>query len=263
MTATRGSTNENLCMYVGGYTETGYRYHNEDYFAMDEQEQVYVVSDGIGGAPCGDYFSRASCNLFLRYWRETKEELVYDSVEERLKEVIVRTNSYLSDQNDLIGNPGSGCTLLAAAFGDGFLSVGSVGDSRAYLLRDNSLHPLSGAGRRDSTSNRLDYAIGYRSNPSPVMSTHRLQKDDVVVLCTDGVWEKQDNLAEQLNPEGVQPSKRLANDLAHLVVEASDGSDNATAVVLVAGSTDFAPQEVTPMADESMHCALLRGIPQV
>lgn len=100
--------------------------------------------------------------------------------------------------------PDGGTTLVASIVGPSQLDVWHVGDSRAYVLRDGSLMPMTSdhswvqtlvAGGRLTREqaaahprrNVLLRAIGKGRDSMPEHSTLRHLPGDIILLCSDGL----------------------------------------------------------------------------
>ena len=120
--------------------------------------------------------------------------------------------------------------------------MASVGDTRAYLLGDGVLEQVSKDGRLSQSTNQLDQALGYHIALKPTVFSFDPQPMDVLTLCTDGVWSKRfeeqpervmaETLSEGLPQQG-KASRGNPQRMAYELVEASDMTDNATAIVLL------------------------------
>lgn len=221
---------------VGGYSVAGRRERNEDYYLIDRERSLWVVSDGIGGAPFGDAASRVACNALPEAWDTAASGS--GSASDALCEAIRSVDTCLSQFSRLLGGEGTGATVLAAHLEGGSLITASVGDSGVFLLREGTLSRVGEDGRISSYSNALDEALGYSLDLRPRVEVIDLIHGDAVLLCTDGVWSTQgySDMASALlgstDPLGVA-SDGNPQEMAFRVVKGSDMSDNATAVVLV------------------------------
>ncbi len=216
-------------MEVGFSSHTGNRATNEDYAAFSTKGDFFAVSDGIGGAPYGDVMSRLACNTAVRAFDEGAS----------INEAFEIANELVSLTSELLGES-SGATLLLAERGGDRLKMVSVGDTRAFLLRDGLLVPLTGAGRADTHSNALDKAVGY-GPMEPDVAEARLLAKDRLLLCTDGVWEyvSSDRLALLL---GMHDTAPIAAD--EIAWEASRvGNDNSTCICAFVGEGFMADSE--------------------
>ena len=131
-----------LC--VGRVHEQGARKCQQDRFALSaestwqERGLLAVVADGMGGLSDGDLVSQTAAAAMQEAFLT-----VQGTPEQVLLQCLARANAAV---NRLLGPEGlgrSGTTLLAGLIREGRLSLLSVGDSRAALLRDGALLPLN------------------------------------------------------------------------------------------------------------------------
>ena len=210
------SSRASLC--VGVSSHRGPRQRNEDYASFSWKENFFAVSDGIGGAPYGDVMSRLACSAAVRAFDEGED--VYAAF--RL------ANEVTSVVSDLLGER-SGATLLLAEWQGAILRIASVGDTRAFVLRDGQLRAITDLGRASVNSNALSKAVGYGAIDPDVVE-ERLVAGDRVLLCTDGVWEYLEDvrIAELLGADESAPLVAEA-----IAWEASRvGRDNSTCVCI-------------------------------
>jgi len=106
------------------------RDRNEDRLHVDAERGILIVVDGMGGQAAGETAAETALALLRsRLERQTGR------VEERVREAIALANNEivrLAAQNPAFG--GMGCVLTLAVIEDGMVTVGHVGDSRAYRL---------------------------------------------------------------------------------------------------------------------------------
>ena len=153
--------------------------------------------------------------------------------------------NYARKNPDKAGNLGT--TVTCALVWHEYLVVANVGDSRAYLFRDNEIeqltydHSFVGQLVREGRLNQEAYythprrnvitrALGQRSDIQVDVFTQQIDKGDVFLLCSDGLWEmvRDPEIAKHLhdmeNPFlTVQRLVALAN--------AYGGTDNISVVV--------------------------------
>ncbi len=234
---TAATTPLSSCTVISGaHSVTGSRQKNEDAYLIDATRRLWAVSDGIGGAPFGEVISRVSCNYAPRAWDANPNAT---PVQERLASTITQVNDFVSDLSDLLGRKGSGATLTLAHYDGRTAYIASVGDTKAYLLHEGTLSQVSGDGRVSQLTNALDQALGYHINLNPTFTSFEPVPGDVLALCTDGVWATQTLPRIQTALEdGLTNSEQIALDgnpqhMAYRLVEGSDMSDNATAVVVL------------------------------
>lgn len=213
-----------LRVRVGMCSERGARAKNDDCVASSPGCGVYAVSDGIGGAPDGDYMSRVGCGASIGEFERTGN----------IATAFRSGNEAAVKVSEWIGNPDCGATLLLASVRGARLALAWAGDSAAFLLRGGELARLTRTGRRPG-GNSLESAIGYSYGLDPEVAEHPLCSGDRVLLCTDGVWETfegklgYDALATLL--AGGDSAPWLADEVCERAAEA--GTDNASAIVLL------------------------------
>jgi len=140
---------------------------------------------------------------------------------------------------------GMGTTIVAALVEGDHIVIGHVGDSRAYLMRDDRLVAMT----RDHTwiaamlaaepnartedhpmRHVLTSGIGMREDVTPVVMEQAIRPGDCWLLCSDGVhgYASEEVLADALR----LPSPEAAAERAVHAALDIGGSDNATAIVL-------------------------------
>ena len=121
-----------------GRTDTGrQRRVNED--SMLSHAPLFVVADGMGGAQAGEVASRAAVSAF-------EEGLPDGPLVETLPARIQTANRVIHDQaRSDPAYAGMGTTITAAAIDPGAetVTIGHVGDSRAYRIRDGIIQRLT------------------------------------------------------------------------------------------------------------------------
>lgn len=171
------------------------------------------------------------------------------SMVDALNETIMRSNQRIREYGET--NPesaGLGSTLtIALVIGDLAL-IGNIGDSRTYLLRDGAIsrltqdHTLVNSLVRQGLisdedvyshphRNLVYQALGTKADISPDIFLQRLQQGDVLVLCSDGLWEMvRDEQLRQVIADTADPGDAVAQlmDLAN----ANGGVDNISVVVI-------------------------------
>jgi PPM family protein phosphatase len=122
---------------VASITDTGRRRrHNED--AYVSEPPLFAVADGMGGAQAGELAS----SLAAAALRD--DTLDREGGEQRVDELIQEANRrvYQRQSQDAAAS-GMGTTMTVALVEDGRVAIGHVGDSRAYLIRDQRLEQLT------------------------------------------------------------------------------------------------------------------------
>jgi protein phosphatase len=262
---------------VGGATDTGpTRAENQDTFWIPEENtathlgSLILVADGVGGQEDGAVAAQLAARTVHRVFYERRQQ--GESVSTALKNALERANQavYEEGQNRDVRRMGS--TFVAAVQDEGQLIVAHVGDARAYLVRKGAMRQLTrddtwvqrqvDAGliteeeaARHEFRNVVTQVLGNKPEVNVNLSqTHALQQGDIVLLCSDGLYDvlEDSRMVPILTGNGAKSAARL------LVEAATDAeaTDNITAVVMrmepflpLADETTLVPPLV-PDADE-------------
>ena len=217
------------------------RRRNEDSFVAEPP--LFAVADGMGGAQAGEVASRLAAAAF----REFHEADELDP-EQRLEAIIQEANRRIFEraQTDTQAS-GMGTTVTASLVGEEQLSIGHVGDSRAYRIRGGALEQLTEdhslvadlvrSGRLSPEEADLHpqrsvitRALGTDPEVDVDTFTVSIETDDVFLLCSDG-------LTTMVEDDRILAVVRGAKSLEHaarsLVKEANrrGGEDNVTVVL--------------------------------
>jgi len=163
-----------------------------------------VVSDGMGGAAAGEIASA----MAVKTLRDAliQEEQSIDTCS-RLKLATERANDAIWEHSRANRQlAGMGATVTAVLIHNTGACIAQVGDSRAYLIRghevkqltkDQSLVQLlidSGAIRPEQShtvpNNVIMQALGTSPTVDVAMASVELYKDDLLLVCTDGLSNK-------------------------------------------------------------------------
>ena len=190
-----------------GATDIGkVREINEDCFHA--QENLFIVADGMGGHKAGEVASSLSVKSFLEFFKgstEAKRRLNSKSAARILKDAVIYANSKVFKES--VSNPdcfGMGTTFTACFAQPGTAHIIHVGDSRAYLLRNNNIelitsdHTFVGEmlKRGEITyddafdhpqRNYLTNVLGVSDEVTPDYHQVRVDDADRLIICTDGL----------------------------------------------------------------------------
>ena len=160
------------------------RKKNEDSVFPDISGSSFVpfkagVFDGMGGHKKGEVASELASSVM----KEDYEDLV--SYVEKANEAIY---TYQENNKD---SEGMGTTMTAIKIDeDGVLHVAHVGDSRCYVLSKRNLIKLTQDENVPGYQNVLIQALGTKKKLSIQTKDIQLLKGDVVLLCTDGLYNE-------------------------------------------------------------------------
>jgi len=183
---------------------------NEDswgWAALGPRSELFVVADGMGGHACGEVASQLAASTVVRVVREGGES-VPDGMTayETLLDTAVQTANELIRAEGLKRSAVMGTTVVAAMVHDGRRAyIANVGDSRAYLFREGTLHQVSvdhsfvqklvergritqDQARNHPQSNMLLRSLGTDPNVEIDLFRVEVEPGDRLLLCTDGLW---------------------------------------------------------------------------
>ncbi len=223
-------------------TDTGrQRQANEDsYFA---RAPLFAVADGMGGAQAGEVASRIAASAFERRQRLSREEPAEGQLEE-IAQTANREIHQLAQEDS--SRAGMGTTLTAAMVRNDEVSLGHVGDSRAYVLRDGKLkrltkdHSLVEELRRQGRLTEeqaeehpqrsiITRALGPEPSVNVDTMTFPARDGDVFLLCSDGLT----TMVSDDEIHRILVESRSLRSAVNGLVEAANragGRDNITAV---------------------------------
>jgi len=247
---------------VGARTDTGrVRRLNEDAYMLREDDGLFVVCDGMGGAPAGEVASQMAIDAIARQLQgqgskgaDVGGAEVYQPHTSRLADAVRRSNEFIYGEAQKDPNQaGMGTTVVGAWIRQHIAGVAHVGDSRAYLWHADRLEPLTrdhslgeaqvAAGLIDAASslpaeqqNVLVRVLGREPEVDVDLKEVAVQPGDYVLLCSDGLT--------RMVPEAVmaaailecQEPQRICDYLI-AAANSNGGADNITVVVVkVTGS---------------------------
>ena len=151
---------------AAGLTDTGRRrLQNEDAFVCEPP--LFAVADGMGGAQAGELASSLAAAAIEERAAGLRGE---EAVAALVREANATDLRARADQRR--PRPGMGTTTTLALVDEqaGTLTLGHVGDSRAYLFRDGALEQITDRplARRRADPQRAAHRGGGRSPSSPV-----------------------------------------------------------------------------------------------
>lgn len=270
-----------------GATDVGpVRETNEDTFYVEpvasararQRGVLALVADGMGGHAAGEVASKLASSTVVNNYYGRPELPPAQALRQAVLDAHQAVLHY-ARQTPSAG--GMGTTLTAALLLHRQVVVAHVGDSRAYLVRDEAIAQLTDdhslvaeqvrAGRitpeqaqRHPQRNVILRALGQGEQVEVDLVEEPLQPGDVLVLCSDGVaGALQDDELGRVAVEGAprQTSSRLVRRAIELGTQ-----DNATAVVIRAGTSTvwsvpaFIRKNVRPVAAGVTAALALGGI---
>lgn len=240
-------------MNIWGVTDTGaVRQQNQDFYYIELTEPdvgLALVCDGMGGARAGNVASRLAVETFsatahdqsVEQWRSDPEAMLHFAAEQANQAVFYRAGIDPECR-------GMGTTMVAAlVIGEmGYLL--NIGDSRAYLVREDGISRVTRdhsvvedlvsrgeitpeQARQHPQKNLITRAMGAENKLRADLFRQPLSPGDTLLLCSDGlinVVTDQEILYEVIHGGAAEDCCRRLLDIA-----LSRGApDNVTVVLL-------------------------------
>ena len=239
---------------LGAMSDVGLtRQLNEDNWGwrkLSNKATLYVVADGMGGHDGGEVASELAVQTICRVarQRENSRSSGLDAVEGMLDEAFQSANNTVKEEAELKGND-MGTTLVSMVMLENqWAFLANVGDSRAYMLRGQSLHAITRdhslvakmvergritaeEARNHPHSNILLRTVGTERDVDIDIFRVELQKGDKILMCSDGLWgEVEDRDIESILNTYKDP--RIATRELVRAAHHGGGKDNVTLVIV-------------------------------
>ncbi len=238
-------------MDIGAISHVGrVRDINEDsYCVLEEDYNLFIVADGLGGHNAGEVASLLAVdsikNHIVKYISTNMEEqLIKGIIYEAFNKA--NENIYTHAQENLFCD-GMGTTTTLALKINSILYIGHVGDSRAYIIRDNCIkqitldHSLVAELVRNGNiteaeairypwKNIVTRALGTDKNIKVDIFTTGFLPTDILILCTDGL----SNFVDECEIKKVVSETKDSNETCEKLVSIANkrgGYDNITILV--------------------------------
>jgi serine/threonine protein phosphatase PrpC len=249
-----------FAIQVAAKTDVGsVRVGNEDSFGYDTGKGIFVVCDGMGGQAAGEVASKIAVDTLLKYFHEVPRKAFpfpltkpAENVSERaraLAQAIQLANQAIREAacRDE-GQAGMGSTIACVLVDDNFVSIGHVGDSRIYLVREGAIQQLtqdhslvmqqvrlglisSEQAEKSKLQNVITRALGSEEMAEPDLDDMIAASDDILMLASDGltrVLRDQEILAVVTAADDVE---HACNNLIQLAKEVGC-DDNITCLLI-------------------------------
>lgn len=244
-----------------GITDVGKkRKTNEDSYLVSDDLCLYFVADGMGGHRAGEIASSTAIETivdFANTYDTNKDDLsqafgvdleIKDDRDFLLTAIKLANHSIFLLAKTKNEYEGMGTTISGARISDAKATIANVGDSRAYLVRNNEITQITtdhswvseqvklqnitkAEARNHKWKNMITRALGNKLFIEVDIHTVDLCEDDILLFCTDGLSGMLDDdaLLEIL----ANHKSDLGESCKQLIAAANDngGTDNITLVL--------------------------------
>lgn len=221
---------------------------NEDSYLMAVERGLFIVADGMGGHAAGEVASDMATRIVAEVFRPARgmsdDELMSQMIGaiRSANEAIFRRT--LSEQD----KKGMGTTVTAMTLLPRRYLIGHVGDSRAYLLRGDTLSQLTkdhsyvqeqvdaGRLRPDEArvhpyANVITRCVGSSSDVVPDLYFGTLEAGDLLLIASDGLTGMLDDPDVQEIMQSGEPLEQMVDTLI-AGANHRGGLDNTTTILV-------------------------------
>ena len=237
-------------------------------FDVDENGIVMAVSDGMGGALAGEVASKMAVETVCEKLLTPEVDdstLTPESYDHLLISHLYNATLYANYLIHQQGRSdpqfqGMGATFTAIGVTPKAVDIIQVGDSRAYLVRAGKIYQVTKdqslvqqlidaqqispeEAETHTLKNVILQALGAQNEIYPVSARVQPHKNDVFLLCSDGLSNKVD--AANMQRIVLENLDHLEMAAAQLIKEANErgGEDNITVVIAKFNGEDLADPE--------------------
>jgi len=208
--------------------------------------QLLVIADGMGGHAAGEVASAVAISAITPLDKQhfTRGEDMLDA----LAAAVAAARDTLHDMS--VSDPaveGMGTTLTALLWNDAEVAVCHIGDSRAYLLRDNDLYQITrdhtliqslvdegrlspAAAANHPQRSLIMRALQGSTDAEPDLAIHEAKLGDRYLLCSDGLTDVVSDKHVHQVLSTVADADEAVNHLITLAIR-NGGPDNITCIV--------------------------------
>jgi protein phosphatase len=224
-------------------------------FEIDDNGVVLAVSDGMGGALAGEVASKMAVEAVSQKILDDDPEKTatpedYDaSLIGKLYDATVYANYLIHQQGRTDPQfQGMGATFTGVSITRTAIDLIQIGDSRAYLIRKGKIYQVTKdqslvqqlidaqqispeEAETHTLKNVILQALGAQSEIYPVSARLMPQREDILLLCSDGLSNKVTGISMQKIV--LENKDHLEMACAELVKVANErgGEDNITVII--------------------------------
>ncbi len=232
-------------------------------FEIDEQGVVLAVSDGMGGALAGEVASKMAVETVSERLVHTDPEKTLspnefdESLIDKLYDATISANYIIHQQGRTDPQfQGMGATFTGVGITREAVYLIQVGDSRAYLIRNARIYQITKdqslvqqlidanqispeEAETHALKNVILQALGAQNEIYPVPARLYPQRDDILLLCSDGLSNKVGSADMQRII--LDNLDSLDKACAQLIKEANErgGEDNITLILARLSGSDL------------------------
>ena len=253
--------NEDSFLVVGTTSEKSVSLTKVRQYNLNEGNKIFMVADGMGGPAAGEVASLLAVNTVLKEMKSktasTEPEFVQmlgDSLQKANTAILEKASSSPEMR-------GMGTTATLAGISNNKLFIGQVGDSRAYIVRNDTITQVTKdqsfvgqlialgtiteeEAEKHPQKNVILQALGSQASVQVAATSIELCQNDYLLLCSDG-------LSGLVKNEEIKSIVQSSSDLVYackgLIYLANQrgGHDNITVIIT------HCSDKVFPLSDKN------------
>lgn len=178
------------------------RQKNEDSYLINDELNLFVVADGMGGHAGGEYASRIAITTIEEMMKAnhaglTSEDVIKKAIQDAGLKIVAKAEEDRALK-------GMGTTVICLHLANKNAIIAHVGDSRGYLFRDGVLEQLTDdhslvneqvksglitaeEAKTHQFKNIITRSVGVTPEVEVDLSSKKLKAGDSFLLCSDGL----------------------------------------------------------------------------
>ena len=249
------------------------RMENEDSFgfhiprraeSLSARGTVVAIADGMGGQAGGKTASEMVLDRVISSYFQNSNE---DDIPSIFTRSINRINCEVRLRGEAEAKlKGMGSTITLAVIRGREIFLAHVGDSRAYMIRDRMIKQITRdhawvaemvmkgemtteQAKKHPCAGILTKSVGQKEDLEPDIYRESLASNDIIVLCTDGLYSMVED--EEIRKIAENHSPSLACERLIELANRRGGDDNITVAVIHIRSVEGEPLNVLEIARPS------------
>lgn len=225
---------------------------NQDYVGVFKNQVgivLTILADGMGGHQAGDIASRLAVNFLGSQWQENQLDEP-EVITQWLIDNIQKTNEQIYEKGQMHQKyAGMGTTLVCAVLLANDMIIANIGDSRAYLIREQKITQLTEdhslvnelvkygeitpeMALNHPRKNVLIRSLGMPKEIETDVFYHSLTEQDYVLLCSDGLTNMVSDNQILLTLSDEQSTVETKVNQLIMAANEAGGMDNITALIV-------------------------------
>ena len=249
-------------LVYGGATDTGQvREHNEDAIHFDEDLNLVIVADGMGGYNAGEVASELAVTTVIDRVGAGLEAALAEGEDPftGLAATTTLLDAAIQEANSVIYHAaatqpqcaGMGTTIVACLFHEDRVSIAHVGDSRLYRVRAGVLEQVTTdhsllaelvargfytpeEARLSMNKNLVTKALGVEEAVEVSLAEEPVLAGDTLLLCSDGLSDMVPDADIGLTISNFGANLQAAAEQLVQLANQNGGRDNISAVLVQA-----------------------------